>query len=406
MNNIGTITIFEFKQTAANKAFLLITLLAPFLIMAVTIIPSLMIFDGTHFETKLPHIEIFTPGNTGRIISYFNTDDFILSSSNQFESSKENLLNGRIDAIIRLDSGFEQADTIQVLVNGNLDLKAYANIKKLIHQALKDIRIESAGLDSQFVNQLLMEPAVSTVNIGRQEKTNDLSILIMTVVTFVMLLYMTLLFYGQMIGRSVISEKTSKTVEILISSASSFDILAGKVLGKGLAGIIQYSYWIVFSYIFPILLEQAGFSGLAANSDSSNLLWLLLFFILGFFLYAAGYAALGAASRDEQNMSHLGFVLIVWLILPMLLLGSILQTPDGTLPQVLSFWPLTAPVMMFIRIVIGNPAPWEIAISIGCTLIFISLMLWAAARIFKTALLNTGKKAGFKQIFAWLRHKS
>jgi ABC-2 type transport system permease protein len=217
---------------------------------------------------------------------------------------------------------------------------------------------------------------------------------------------MTVLLYGQVIGRSVLTEKTSKTAEIMLSSVRPMDLLFGKILGKGLASLLQYGVWVTLSAgVLKLVGPRLGVT-IGAGLSMSTLAYLVLFFVLAFFLYCSLYAALGAASEDEQHLGQLALPVVLFLIIPIVLITAIIGTPRAPVIIALSFFPLTAPIVMFLRILVGAATTWEILVSIGLTLVTTAAVIWLSARIFNAGILMTGKRFTIGQVLGLARTRS
>jgi len=221
--------------------------------------------------------------------------------------------------------------------------------------------------------------------------------------SFVMLLYMTTLLYGQMIGRSVVTEKTSKTVEIMLSSVSPRELMFGKILGLGLAGLLQYGIWVSIALVLTRLAGPLLGIAVPASVTPGNMAWLVTFFVLAFFLYASLYAALGAAAEDEQHLGQLAWPVLIFLIVPLVMISSFVSNPGSPLSVALSLFPMTSPIVMLIRVLIAPPPLWQVALCLAILVASIYLAAAAAARIFRTGILLTGKRARLGEILKWLR---
>ena len=238
-----------------------------------------------------------------------------------------------------------------------------------------------------------------------EEAGQDPATVIFTVLAFTMMLYMTILLYGQAIGRSVLNEKLSKTVEIMLSSVSPQELLVGKIIGKAAASMLQYAIWILMAVGFLNLIGPLVNVEINLAGGITTYFYLVGFFLLAFLLYSTVYAALGAASEDETHLAQLAWPVIVFLVIPMVTLGSIATNPDSVFPRVLSIFPLTAPIVMFQRLLIGSPAPWEVAVSLGLLIGSIIAIAMLAAKIFRIGILMTGKRFTLGEIAKWLRYK-
>jgi ABC-2 type transport system permease protein len=237
---------------------------------------------------------------------------------------------------------------------------------------------------------------------GRRFQQDTFSF-IMVGIAFTLMLYMTILLYGQSIGRSVVQEKISKMVEIVLSSVSEKDLLFGKILGQAAASLLQYAVWIGMALVGVRLLGPClGLSELPQLSVDV-LIFLVLFFLLGFSIYASMYAALGAAAEDEQNLAQLSWPLIVVLVFPMVMSGALITNPSSTFSVVLSLFPLTAPTVMFIRILVSDPAGWHILLSVALQAATVVALIFLSAKIFRIGILMTGKRFKLAEVLRWLR---
>ncbi|MFP4365275.1 MAG: ABC transporter permease, partial [Spirochaetia bacterium] len=234
----------------------------------------------------------------------------------------------------------------------------------------------------------------------------DFSSIFFTAFAFIMILYMTVLLYGQGIGRSVLQEKTQKTVEILLSSVKPNHLLMGKILGMTAAGLLQYAVWISMAGIALTLAQPIFGVSVPIQLSYVNLIWLLVFFVLGFLVFASAYAALGAASQDEQNLGQLSWPIMLFLIIPIVMSSGIIMNPESTVAIGMSLFPLTAPIIMFARILVGAPAVWEIALSIGLLAATAFGISYLSAKIFRVGLLMSGKKTSIQEVVKWLSFKA
>jgi len=227
----------------------------------------------------------------------------------------------------------------------------------------------------------------------------------LTVLVFVMLIYMTVLLYGQMIGRSVVTEKTSKTVEIMLSSVKSQDLMFGKILGLGLAGLLQYAVWVSMAFLLTRFVGPLLGLSLPAGISTGNLIWLVVFFILAFFLYSSAYAALGAASEDEQHLGQMAWPLIMFLIVPLVMINTLVTTPDSTLVVILSLFPLTSPIVMLARVLVSSPPVWQLVLCVALLVAAVAGTAVLAAKIFRVGILMTGKRPKLKEVLRWVTVK-
>jgi ABC-2 type transport system permease protein len=406
---MARIAAMEFRLTARNKAFVIVTIIGPFIIVAMSVLPSLLTMNS---GGTLDGITIGVTGGTPAIgqavgAAIAGTPIEVVAAGEDEESLRQAVRNEEIDGYLVLPATLD-ADRARFVSAGTSNIGLVSTLEAIIGQTIVTLRMADAGLDPAQVNELSRRPSLEVARIdaeGARDAEADITSAIFTALAFTMMLYMTILLYGQAIGRSVLNEKLSKTVEIMLSSVNPRELLVGKIIGKAAASLLQYAIWILMAVVFlnivgPLLGLEFGLAG-----GTSTYIWLVVFFLLAFFLYASVYAALGAASEDETHLGQLAWPVILFLVIPMVTIGAIATNPDSTFPQVLSIFPLTAPIVMFQRTLVGNPAAWELALSIGLLLASVGVVALLAAKIFRIGILMTGKRFTLGEIVRWVRYR-
>jgi len=416
----------EFRLTAANKAFVVITIIGPFLIVAMSILPSLLAMNAGSAEQSSIAL-VGNPGLQAALEPAFQASTIELvrpetdratsdgsgaaaggGESNPREAAlRDALLAGELDGYVVLPENAAEVDSIRFVTASGANFQLIGAIEGIIGQVIVARRLSDAGFDPERVRTLTRPPALDVRRLeeGGESEGQDIMSVMFTALAFTFLLYMTILMYGQSIGTSVLREKTSKTVEIMLSSISPRELLVGKIVGKAVASLLQYTIWIGMAVLFLQVLSPLFDLQITIAGGASNYVYLVGFFLLAFFLYSTIYAALGAASEDEQHLSQLAWPVILFLVVPMIMIGGITSNPDGTLATVLSLFPLTSPIVMFQRLLIGAPAVWEVVLCVGLLLATIALVALLAAKIFRIGILMTGKRFSFGEIARWLRYR-
>jgi ABC-2 type transport system permease protein len=294
------------------------------------------------------------------------------------EEGHEQVESGDLDALV---SG--TASDLQVDVKSQLDPQIQAALNLVAQQQVINAKVLEVGEGAQVLDAA----KVTVTPITPPDPQKDQRLIIGVIMVF--LLYMSITTYGTLVAQGVIEEKSSRVVEILLSTVRPWHLMLGKVLGLGLTGLIQL-----------VILAGTGL-GMASVSGSltitgvaaSTVLWGLLWYILGFFLYATVFAAAGSlVSRQEDAQSVLTPVTMVLVIGFVVGLNLMLQSPDGQATTVLSLVPLLSPVLMPGRIAAGLVPGWQVGLSIVLTLATIALLTWLAGRIYRNAVLRTGSR--------------
>ncbi len=230
----------------------------------------------------------------------------------------------------------------------------------------------------------------------------------------VMMIYMSILIYGSLVLRSVIEEKSSRVVEIIVSSMKPFQMLTGKLLGVGSLGLLQFFIWGAIGMVITLyggaMAGSMNIKGEAAEIISvvqippAVIIYFVIFFILGYFLYSSFYAAVGAAVNSEEEAQGMTIPITLFIIFGFMLMFAVINSPDGNLAVVLSMIPLFSPLIMFARITTVMPPWYEIWASILLLILSIFGSLWFVAKIYKVGILMYGKKPTLREMLKWLKY--
>jgi len=248
------------------------------------------------------------------------------------------------------------------------------------------------------------------------------------------LIMMFIIIYGAMVMRSVIEEKTSRIIEVIISSVKPFQLMLGKILGTAAAGLTQFVVWgclmvLIFvgsSYFFGVDLHQNGvgtqqlgvehMDKLAQNDTQlifdelmslpliSTFIYFILYFLLGYLLYSSLYAAIGAAVDNETDTQQFMLPIMLPLMLGVYIgFATVINDPHGTIATIFSLVPFTSPIVMLMRIPFGVPW-WQIMISLSLLILSFLGIVWIAAKVYRVGILMYGKKINYKELIKWIRY--
>ena len=280
-----------------------------------------------------------------------------------------------------------------------------SHLSAILNRILQYQRLSANGLTTDKAEQLLKPVKVEAVRLehGKESKGGGGG-KFLEVVVMVMLLYMAVLLYGISVMRSVLEEKTSRILEVLLSSATSTQLMTGKLLGVGAVGLTQILVWVVIAGVFalPAMAMQPSFSEL--QIPIGVLLAFAIFFLLGYLLYSTMYATIGAITTTEQEGQQLQFFIVIPLVLSVFMLAPVVRSPDAPLVVWLSMVPFFAPVLMYARIVVQTPPLWQIALSLSLLVATIAGLLVLCARIYRIGILIYGKRPNLPEILKWLKY--
>lgn len=436
MNNIFLITKREFLTQVKKKSFIILTLLAPLMIIAFgTVI-------GVMFKANESHVAIQVVDNSGLFKDQLKSDDKInyefISSAEEQSKIKTLKGNENLDGILVLPAlatnNFDDLEkNTRLVVNTKIGFDTKQRIVSDITDVIKKEKIKQLGIQESQLKNLSKSFTLKTINVSENnQEDSDLAVGIKSGLSMI-LMYVTFMFiiiYGVRVMRSVLEEKNNRVVEIIISSVKPFELMMGKILGVTMVALTQFIVWISMSVVGALILNT-GFNSIQKNIPggdqtalskldipqiatqiSHGLLELnfpliifvfIVYFLLGYIFYSSVYAAIGSAVDNETETQQFTLFAILPLTLGMYGSFSILNNPDGPVGFWMSMIPFTSPVAMIARIPFGVPA-WEIALSIGLLLGTTIFMIFLAGKIYRVGILMYGNKATMKELWKWIRN--
>jgi ABC-2 type transport system permease protein len=321
-------------------------------------------------------------------------------------SLNERVLGNEIEGYVVIPSDFLSGQKILYRARSVSSPKVIFDLQLAAQRAMQSEKLRQAGVGSEMVQVLWERVDVDSVRITPQgEKPGSALSGFMFAYLVAFLIYILVVMYGASILRSVFEEKRNRISEIVVSSISAGRFLTGKILGVGAAAVLQVVIWVVI--VFTIL----GLPILPVSSDTVALLSvapgvaaaLLFFFLVGFFLYASMFAALGAASSSEQDAQSMQGLLFVPVIVPLLFMAAVINDPAGRTAQVLSLIPFTSPITMPMRLASAPVPAGELITSAAVLLATLLATTWAAGKIYRIGILSTGKRPGLVELYRWVR---
>ena len=423
----------EFIAKVRNKSFLVMTFLSPLIFV------FLAVFVGYLSTMKPDKKTIAVNDASGFFINQFQSSDqynYIDVSKIPLQTLKLAVKNKQYQGLICIPKttsfkGF--TNQIQYISDESPDPNYINNLQKIINKKLTNLNYQVFQIDTLALTNAQANVEIKLKKASGEDTIKGLSWIKMIIGgTFGYLIMMFIILYGNMVMRSVIEEKTSRIIEIIISSVKPFQLMIGKIIGTSLAGILQFIIWaflglsalLILSLFFHVPL---GASASIPNQISSasqlqsvhtmqlyiNEMWqlpiatilisFLLYFIGGYFLYSSFYAAIGAAVDNETDSQQFLLPVIMPLILGVYIgFFTVINNPHGTVATVFSIIPLTSPIVMMMRLPFGVPW-WQILISLTVLFATFFTVVLFAAKIYRIGILMYGKKPTWKQLVQWMR---
>jgi ABC-2 type transport system permease protein len=271
-----------------------------------------------------------------------------------------------------------------------------------LHRAV----LKSKGLKENDIDAALQPIEVDPVSPKGKNAPDPQKMFVATLV-MVMVMYVTVLLYGINVMRSILEEKTSRIMEVMLSTASSKEMMAGKILGVGAVGLTQVGIWAAAAAGFAgyAVVTSGMVKTLKAVMNPMLLIYFVVFFLLGYVLYSTLCAAVGSMVNSDQEAQQMQFLVMMPMILAVIFITNIFTHPDSSIAVFGSLFPFTAPLVMFARIAISGDTPvWQIGLSIGLMIATIYAMVWLCARIYRVGILMYGKKPNLPEILKWIKY--
>jgi ABC-2 type transport system permease protein len=320
------------------------------------------------------------------------------------------VLAGEIDAWIWASPAGLAADAVEYHAESVSNVLTQEVIRRALSAEVGAMRLAEAGYDPARVDELTRSIDLQTLRVsaaGSRAEAGEAGFILAWSLFF--LLYMILMIWGQQVLSGVLEEKSSRIVEVVVAAARPVDLMLGKLLGIGLAGLTQLAIWLAF-------VAAATAPGLAAvliaapegfeipRLAPAVAVYYCLYFLLGFFFISTFYAAIGAAFNNLQEAQHLTAIPVAFVVAPIVVVLPVINAPDSTLAVVTSLFPPFTPLLMPVRLAVKMPPCWQIALSFVSTGLATLGMVWLAARVYRVGILMYGKKPTLPEIWRWVRY--
>ena len=357
-----------------------------------------------------------TPGPPGpprgRGLASFTLEE--INAPNQSTDQLRTALNQRlrnreIDGYVILPPDFLVHGQAEFFNNNPGDLFSTNALQSALSRAVREQRLIEAKVDNKTREELFRPVDLQAVKIGEtggQERDSGNSFALVFAVGFVM--YLSILMYGQIVLGAVIEEKETRIAEILFSSVRPFTLMMGKLVGVSLVALTQLMIWGIAVSAFALygvnVLASRGLSSFAfPHVPFSHFIYLGLFFLLGYFIYATIYALVGSMVTTAQEGGQLAMPIIVLLVVSFYLFLPVSRSPDSSFSFWVSMIPFSAPVAMVVRIVTHTPPFWQIALSLLIGFGSVLVIMWVASRVYRIGMLMYGKRASIPEAWRWAR---
>jgi ABC-2 type transport system permease protein len=404
MHNVWLIAKREYLERIRTKGFIIATVLIPTLMGGG--IAGMAVLAGN--SKTASHITIVTtatqPASDLKEELEHGKDsnmrvDVVPASPTALNTLDKKIHDKQLDGyLVITQAGPGIAPTYDFTPRSSADIATSSAVTDALHTVLTREKLSEHGVSAADTDTLMKPPTVNIIDRDGHHGDSKKAFLVAYVLFFLM--YMVVLLYGMNVARSIIEEKTSRVFEVLLATIKPDILLAGKILGVGAVGLTQVAVWMTAVVLFAA--RMGAVSGI--HISLIQVIFFIIYFVLGYVLYSAVAAGLGAMTNSEQELQQLNMFLMIPLFFCMLMLPVLIANPSSTLARIVSQIPFCAPLLMNFRISLAMPQPWEIALSIGLIVITIAAVLWVSARIYRVGILMYGKKPNLPEIMRWLKY--
>ena len=419
MNKIFLIIKREYTTRVRKKSFLLTTLLLPVLYLGMTF------FSGYLSANSKNELKLAVVDASGKF-----TDDLMQKANASFPDNQlkkvfedsagiaATYVSKGFDGYVFIPNSIEAANNI--MLHTKKVLGSASSVEQQINMIWNDIKYKELGIDQEKMAKLNEHISIKTVSSDNEKADGKVANIIGYFTAFLM--YFIILVYGSQVMMGVMEEKTNRIAEVIVSSVKPFQLMLGKILGIALVAITQFLLWIILIVvIYNVTSKMSGdlsaIGGIMGNIGEvlaginiPLIIGLFLFYFLGgFFLYAALYAAIGSAvNEDLREAQSLSFPVTMLVVISILMLSPAINNPSGSIAVWGSIIPITSPIVMMARIPFGIPSTvpyWQLGLSMLSLVVGFVALTWFAGKIYRTGILMYGKKPTWSEMLKWVFKK-
>lgn len=430
----------EFKERVYKKSFIITTLLMPLLLALVSVAPTLIMIFAKGEAKQISVID-----NSGIVADKLESNEEVsfitLVNADLQQELKNSLEKDEFGVLYIGEDIVTNPSNIQLYTNSSSSMMIEDNIADQVEEIIEQERLKEYNLENlrEILDKVEVNISLSTFRNGDDEQSTASSSAASSIVGIILgfVLYFFLVIYGSIVMQSIIEEKNSRILEVLVSTVRPFDMMMGKILGVAAVAATQILVWGVLiiamsAFVIPALIPddimasvealQAGadVTAMAANGVDTGMITamasvldtgyiakivglLLLFMVGGFLLYAAMYAAVGASVDEAQDAQQLTTPITIPIIFAFIILTMVMNDPNSPLVVWCSMIPFTSPIVMMGRVPSGIPT-WEIILSLVLLYATFVFMVWIAGKIYRVGIFMHGKKPSFKDLYRWLKY--
>ena len=436
MNKIGLIIKREYFTRVRKRSFIIMTFLGPLLLAAIYIIPILLALHGDNEKRTIAVVDQ-SHWFERQFVSTEN-QTFIRLDNIDIDSTKKLVQEGFFDiALFIPETQLNIPSSAVVYSMKQVPMSVEEHIKDVMKNEIQVQKLLAAGVDPDILESIKTSISLSVIRMDEEggEKETFTEVQFVLGMILAVLIYMFIMLFGGQVMQGVTEEKSSRIVEVIVSSVKPFQLMMGKIIGVSLVALTQFMMWVLLTgaiYIGfsaavgishpeaisqgTVMSQQINSTNIMDNETVQNVMNIvhsidfgtiifsfIVFFLLGYLLYATMFAAIGSLVENNTDSQQFTLPVTVPLLIAFLSAIYIVNNPDGSLAVWMSMIPFTSPIVMMVRIPFGIPI-WQVVVSALILAGTFVGMTWVAAKIYRTGILMYGKKPSYKEIFKWLKY--
>jgi ABC-2 type transport system permease protein len=456
MSKVSLIIKREYLTRVRKKSFIIMSAIGPLLFAALLILPAALANLEDKEVKKIAVIDesmVLTSYSSGKPVSVIPETEYLKFTALEdvdLETLQENFSSTGYYAVLFIPSNVFNSERAILYSDKQPSLDISSHIRNAMENEIENLKLMANDIENleEILREIETNIRVSSIKWtkGGEAKKSNTGLVMGIGYASGLMIYMFIFIYGSMVMRGVIEEKSSRIVEVIVSSVKPFQLMMGKIIGVGMVGLTQFVIWIVFTGILVAgatmvmgtpqqsnsPMEQMQGTELFSDNETSEvveniagddefltdilgsfesiqpgkiLAAFLFFFLFGYLMYGSLFAMIGSAVDNETETQQFMLPVTLPLILGIVLMANVMNNPDGPLAFWFSMFPLTSPVVMMVRMPFEVPA-WEIALSAFLLIITILGAIWMAGKIYRTGILMYGKKITYKELWKWLKYKN
>ena len=437
MGQIKIIAEREFNERVRKKSFIITTILMPIAFVALMFVPALMM-NVSSDEVK----EVIVVDHSGMVADKLTTDGQLAfrPSDVPFEELKEQR-NEVFGILVIGNDVATNPSNVQLYTYESSTINIESSITEQVRTIIEAEKLKQYNIEDldEILNEIKTPVSLQVKQLNESGDAKDSSAILNIALAYIFgfLIYMFVFLYGNMVMQGVIEEKSNKVMEVMVSSVKPFQLMMGKILGIAAVAITQFMIWVVFILVVGACamsllggeemlaaaqaggaMDAVGSAGVSIDKEAASLIntitdpayllrifgGFLIYFVGGYLLYAAMFAAVGSAVDNEKDTNNLQLPITIPLILALFVMMSAMQEPNGPLAVWFSMIPFTSPIVMMVRLPYGLPDGfwWSVVLLYGT---FVATV-WLAGKIYRVGVFMYGKKPTLGELLKWARYKS